>query len=97
METRPRPDLARLLPTPLLHRPNAPLPGHLDTPGDAHRTDFLLEVARTAAPDPDAAGFGLAQALTIAARIAHTLRHDGAAEPHRLASDRSRTVLDDGR
>ncbi|MBL8734185.1 MAG: hypothetical protein JNN13_17555 [Planctomycetes bacterium] len=66
-----RPDLSKILPTPLLRRGSArtsPLAFGLRVPSVSE--DFLVDVPNQGHPDADAPGFGVEQAIRVARRLA---------------------------
>jgi hypothetical protein len=77
MESPLRPDLGKILPKPWVRRlagDDPPLARTHVSSAAAAREDFLVEVTRRHEPEADDAGFGLAQAQSIAARLASLWR-----------------------
>ncbi len=69
-----RPDLSKILPTPLLRRGSArtsPLAFGLRVPSVSE--DFLVDVPNLSHADADAPGFGVEQAIQVARRLAVVL------------------------
>lgn len=108
MEPPLRPDLGRILPLPALRR----LAGAVDGAGangaplleqslvlaaSRRAEDFLIDVRRSDEHDADAPGFGIAQALAVAERVASWFRAEPepAASAQRPSHERVRPFLGD--
>jgi hypothetical protein len=108
MESPLRPDLGRILPLPALRRHGgadggagangAPLlEQSLVLAASRPAEDFLIDVRRPDDHDADAPGFGIAQALAVAERVAAWFRREPepAATAQRPSHERVRPFLGD--
>lgn len=92
MSDVPRPDLSRILPVPRLRQLASPALPFADAPHApaSAELDYLVDVRHREKGDADAAGFGIAQARAVAARIGAKLRGAGA---HALDPSRVERLL----
>jgi hypothetical protein len=96
MDAPLRPDLSKILPVPWVRQLASTALPFAEAPSApaAHEHDYLVDVRRRDANDPDAAGFGITQARAVAARLRFVLA--AAPHAHHLDAVRTQRVLERG-